>query len=186
MVIETERLVLRKWTMDDIEALVDGLNDFDTAKNLTVPFPYAEKDAVEFISRHLKDFGKNFYFAVTLKGSGEVIGGTSLSVEDDGKTNNGGIWLHRNFRGMGYGTEVWSARAKFGFEALGLDELFNGFYDFNEISKKMQLKVGYKIVGNKKNFCPALKSEVNEIRTTLKKSDFYENEFSKIKVEYKN
>jgi hypothetical protein len=33
--IITERLILRKWTLDDVNAIVEGLNDFNTAKNLT-------------------------------------------------------------------------------------------------------------------------------------------------------
>ena len=36
--IETERLILREWKISDIDDMVEGLNDFDTAKNLTVPF----------------------------------------------------------------------------------------------------------------------------------------------------
>ena len=51
-------------------------------------------------------------------------------------------------------------------------KLLNGYYYFNERSKKMQLKIGYKIVGEKTNYCPALNSEVREILTKLKKSDF--------------
>ena len=44
--IETERLILREWKISDIDDMVEGLNDFDTAKNLTVPFPYLEEQSV--------------------------------------------------------------------------------------------------------------------------------------------
>ena len=37
----------------------------------------------------------------------------------------------------------------------------------------MQEKVGYKIVGKSKKFCPALNKEVVEILTKLTKTDFY-------------
>lgn len=186
MKIETERLIFREWTMQDVEALANGLKDFDVAKNLTVPFPYKRSDAIEFISKHKNSSEKENYFAITLKDSGEVIGGTNINILDGERQNRGGIWLGKKFWGKGYGSEAWAARAKFGFEVLKQDKLFNGFFDFNNASKHMQLKVGYKIVGSKKNYCPALQSEVDEILTTLDKADFYENPYSKNYVIFKD
>ena len=171
MIIETNRLIFREWSMQDIDFLVDGMNDFEVAKYLTVPFPYTKRDAIDFVNKHLKNGGNSYYFAIERKEDKQVIGGTNISIKEDGEFR-GGIWLHRNFQGKGYGTEMWIARAKFAFDELGAKELVNGFYDFNKRSKKMQQKIGYKIVGEKTNFCPALNSEVREIVTNLKKADF--------------
>jgi len=55
MKIETERLILREWQLSDKYDIVEGLNDFDTAKNLTVPFPYKIEHAESFINKHLKN-----------------------------------------------------------------------------------------------------------------------------------
>ena len=55
MIIETERLVLREWQLTDVSDIVEGLNDFDTAKNLTVPFPYKKEHAESFVNNHLKN-----------------------------------------------------------------------------------------------------------------------------------
>ncbi len=173
--IETERLILREWKMEDIDILVDGLNHFDTAKNLTVPFPYTKDHAIAFIQKHLKNNKESMCFAITLKETNQVIGGTSLDFYKDLQKYKGGIWLHRDFTKKGYGTETWRARAKFAFENLNVDELLNGFYEFNNASWHMQQKVGYKQVGKTTNFCPALKSEVVEVVTTLKKEDFIKN-----------
>ena len=38
----------------------------------------------------------------------------------------------------------------------------------------MQQKIGYEIVGEKTNYCPALKKEVKEIVIELTKEGFYE------------
>jgi len=81
--------------------------------------------------------------------------------------------LNKKYHSKGYGTEVWIARAKFAFETLNLNELENGYFEHNEISWKMQQKLGYKIVGKTINFCPALKKEVVEIVTSLTKEDFH-------------
>ena len=174
MTIETERLFLREWKLTDADDIVEGLNDFDTAKNLTCPFPYTKNHALEFINQHLKHDENNYYFAIVLKSNNKVIGATSLQIKKDINKNKGGLWLNKKYHGQGYGTEVWKARAKFAFETLNLSELENGFFEHNNISWKMQQKLGYQIVGKKINYCPALNSEVSEIITNLTKKDFYD------------
>ena len=173
MQLETERLILREWRASDKDDLMEGLNDFDTAKYLTVTFPYNEEHAIEFINKHLTHDNNNYCFAIVLKAENKVIGGTSLEIKSDINKYKGGIWLNKNYHGKGFGTEVWTARAKFAFETLGINELENGFFEHNERSWKMQQKLGYKIVGKTINFCPALKKQVVEIVTKLTKEDFY-------------
>ena len=171
-IIETERLILRPWLMSDADAIVDGISDFDTIKMLTAPYPYAKQDAIAFLERRQKDNENQFYFAITLKDSGQVIGGTNLCLDKTNNTNSGGIWLNKKYQGKGYGTEAWAARAKFAFFELGLSELYNGYFEHNSISPKMQFKIGYKIVGEQEKFCPAIGKNVKEIRTMLTKADF--------------
>ena len=99
-IIETERLILRPWqnTESDINAIVEGFSDLDTAKMLTVPFPYTKEDAIEFIDKRKNDDDNSFYFAITLKETGTVIGGTSLCVDRKNNTNKknygGGVKQH--------------------------------------------------------------------------------------------
>ncbi|MBQ3048022.1 MAG: GNAT family N-acetyltransferase [Clostridia bacterium] len=171
--IETERLTLRPWTMNDVDALYDGLKEFEVTKNLIIPYPYTKQDAINFINNHLKNSTKSYSYAVVLKGTEHVIGGTSLDLDEKTQKYKGGIWLNKKYIGFGYGTEVFKARAKFAFEVLKLKELNNGFFDWNEKSFRMQKKLGYKVVGKRKTFCPALNKEVTEILTILTKQDFY-------------
>ncbi len=170
--IETERLILREWTLKDVGDQVEGLSNFETAKNLTVPFPYTEKNSIEYITKHLKNDANSYAFAVQLKGTEKVIGGTSLDLREG--EYNGGIWLNEKYTGKGYGTEVWMARAKFAFEVLKADKLENGYFEFNNRSKHMQEKIGHKTVGKSQKFCPALNRDVVEVLTRLTKTDFYE------------
>ena len=171
-IIKTERLILRPWQMTDADAIVEGISDFETVKMLTAPYPYKKQDAIDFLERRQSDSENQFYFAITLKGSGKVIGGTNICLDKTNNTNSGGIWLNKNYQGKGYGTEAWTARAKFAFENLGLDKLYNGYFEHNKISPKMQFKIGYKIVGEQEKFCPALNKNVKEIKTVLTKDDF--------------
>ena len=117
MKIETERLILREWEEKDIPTLAKLLNNYEIAKNLTVPYPYKEEDAKYFIDKAIKKSGKNcYYFAVIRKSDNKLIGGTSLTKKDDPNMDNGGIWLSKESHGQGMGTEVWTAMSKLWFE----------------------------------------------------------------------
>ncbi len=174
IIIESERLVLRPWKLEDAEASKRGLDDYDVAKNLTVPFPYTIENARAYIKKTIDKPNtlKSMRFAITLKGSGEVIGGTSIDVNDE-NVATGGIWLNKNFHGKGFGTEAMRARAKFCFEVLKVDYLDNGFLEGNEASWHMQEKIGYKKTGEiADNNCPARGGKTKEIKTKLVESDF--------------
>lgn len=171
MKIETQRLIFREWNQNDIDFVTDGLNDIGVAKYIPIPFPYTRNFAVDFVNKHLKNSDKSYHFAVVRKQDNKTIGGTDITINDSGEFV-GGVWLHRDFQGKGYGTEIWIARAKFAFDKLGASKLVNSFFDFNERSKKMQQKIGYKIIGEKTSFCPALNCETTEVITNLNKADF--------------
>lgn len=150
IVIETERLILRQWKMQDIEDMVDGLNNINVTKWLAgAPFPYTFKDAEEFIQ---KTIDNNLYnFAIVLKNENKVIGGTQLTnISIENGTAGGGIWINEKYQGYGYGTEAFGARIQFAFEVLGLRRLENGYFKENEKSHKMQLRFGYKDEGIKR------------------------------------
>ena len=173
MIIETARLILREYKLEDIKYMVDGLNNYNTAINLTVPYPYEEKYARFFINKHSKHTEFDYSFAIELKEKNIFIGGTSLYFDEESGKYKGGIWLNEKYTNKGYGSEAWIARALFAFEVLGLDEIENGFFEYNEHSWRMQEKIGYVKVGERINYCPALKKEVKEIITNLKKDTFY-------------
>ena len=51
MVIEGDRIILRSWQEDDIDAIIDGLNNIEVSKWLsTVPYPYDKEEAKKFLS----------------------------------------------------------------------------------------------------------------------------------------
>ena len=105
MNIITKMLHFREWKMEDVDFLVDGLNDFDVAKNLTIPFPYTKQDALNFVDKHLKNGNNKYYFAIERKEDGRAIGGTNITINEKGEFR-GGIWLHRDYQGKGYGAEI--------------------------------------------------------------------------------
>lgn len=80
MKIESKRLILRNWEEGDVEDIVDGLNNIEVAKWMaSVPYPYTENDARNFIER-VKNNNENvkIALAIVLKENNKVIGGTEI------------------------------------------------------------------------------------------------------------
>ena len=147
LIIETDRLILRQFKLEDADDIVEGLNNLNVTKWMSyTPYPYTKEDALKYIKNTIDN---NLYnFAIVLKENNKVIGGTQLrNIDLFQGTAHGGIWINENYHGYGYGTEAWGARIKYAFELLGLRRLENGFFDGNENSWKMQQKFGYKIEG---------------------------------------
>ena len=80
MKIESKRLILRNWEDGDVEDIVEGLNNIEVAKWLaSVPYPYNENDARNFIERAKNnDENVKMLFAIVLKENNKVIGGTEI------------------------------------------------------------------------------------------------------------
>lgn len=147
MYIETERLLLRQWKIEDVDDIVEGLNNINVSKWLAgAPYLYTKNDALYFIN---KTIDNNLYnFAIILKSENKVIGGTQLTnIDLSNGTAGGGIWINEKYHGKGYGTEAFGARIKYAFEVLGLRRLENGYFKDNEKSHQMQLRFGYKDEG---------------------------------------
>lgn len=154
MQLETQRLILREWGRRDVMDLVEGLNHIEVSKWLAfVPYPYTTSDAEKWIQYCVdttqKGEARNSYeFAIELKSEQKVIGGVGLDrINRFQGTAGGGIWIHADYHGHGYGTEAFAKRIEFAFSELKLRRLENGFFDGNQASYKMQEKLGYKIEG---------------------------------------
>ncbi len=163
--IETERLILREYKMEDIDDVVEGLNNINVSKWLAdVPFPYTREDAKEFITYALNNKINSYNFAIVLKSENKVIGATQISnINFTHGTAGGGIWLNEKYQGKGYGTEAFGARINFAFNELGLRRLENGYFKGNEKSHKMQLKFGYKDEGiRRKRFISKATNKVED------------------------
>lgn len=107
VVIETERLVLRQYKLEDANDIVEGLNNLNVTKWLQgAPYSYTIEDALHFINKSLDN--KLYNFAIVLKSENKVIGGTQLTnIDFHNGTAGGGIWISEKYWGQGYGTEAF-------------------------------------------------------------------------------
>lgn len=157
MELKTNRLILRDWTPNDVDDLIDGLNNLEVAKWLAfVPHPYTKQNAEDWIKFCLLNSGKgekrsSYEFAIELTSERKVIGGTSVDkISAAHGSAGGGIWINAKYQGKGFGSEAFGERIRFAFEDLKLRRLDNGYFDGNQSSLKMQERFGYKLEGKKR------------------------------------
>ncbi len=115
--IETERLILRAWTIQDAPGM------FEYAKSPLVgpsagwkPHETVE-DSVDYLRSAIE---KDETWAVTLKTDGRIIGGIGLHATMVEAVRELGYVLHPDFWDMGLMTEAAKAVINFGFEELSL------------------------------------------------------------------
>lgn len=114
----TQRLELRPFSLADaaaVQALAGDPRVADTTS--AIPHPYEDGMAESWISSHRAFFeaGKGVICAVTLRGSGQLVGAIDLILDDDRKKGAVGYWIGLPFWGNGYCTEALKALVDFGF-----------------------------------------------------------------------
>jgi RimJ/RimL family protein N-acetyltransferase len=163
LIIETKRLFLVPWKIEDADAMQQILNDETIANMLGTPFPYTLEMAQSFI-KNIKNRTKDYFeWKIVLKDNNEIIGGTALDLGSN-PINLTHIYISKDFRNMGYGTEVWNAKIKFCFENTETDELICAFNYDNNASRRMQEKCGMTASENI--------NENNQITTSILRKDY--------------
>lgn len=142
--IETDRLWIRKYTLEDLPALYEILSEALTMSFWPRPFNLVQSE--EWIKqRGLESYPSGYgRFAVELKETGRLIGDTGLlRIEIDGVVENDlGYIIHSNHWGQGLGYEASYAMMKYGREELQLDRICANMATDHEASRKMAEKLG--------------------------------------------
>ncbi len=130
-VIRTARLSLRPVTSIDIDAIAAGLKDWDVVQWLTsVPFPYARKDAADFVAQIGPD---QEYWAIDA-GEG-MIGAISLKPDL-------GYWLAATYHGQHVMSEATNALINWHFSRSDQD-VISGHFPANHASRRVLQKLGF-------------------------------------------
>ena len=126
MIIETERLILREFTVDDWKQVHVYASDADLVQFMAWG-PNSEDATKDYIDRMIISQKQNpreiYESAITLKDNGSLIGGCGLHVEEHSQAALG-YCLNRQFWGSGFATEAAYALCKFGFSEIKLHRIF--------------------------------------------------------------
>ena len=121
--LNTERLLLRPFTFDDVDDVVAYASDPEVARYVPMPQPYTRDDAVEFIARQvLADWSTRPAFAIVLEH--HVVGGMGLPINESHQTAELGYGLARPHWGQGLVPEAAHAVIAWGFERYALHKVF--------------------------------------------------------------
>ncbi len=141
MSIETERLVLRKWTESDAESLYKYAKDSDVGPIAGWPSHSSVEASLNTIKNVLQ--GEECY-AICLKGDNSPIGSCELKLNADVKEEAEiGYWIGKPFWGHGYMPEAVNALLKRAFSELNMKKIWCCYYDGNLKSKRVQEKCGF-------------------------------------------
>jgi len=148
--IETERLRLRPFTLDDAHELQRLIGDRDIASpTLTIPHPYEDGMAEEWIGTHQEAFdkGERVEFAIVHGEHGFLIGGIGLGINKEYESAEIGYWIAKPYWNHGYCTEAAQAVLKYGFEVLVLNRIYTTHMTRNPASGRVLQKIGMKHEG---------------------------------------
>lgn len=149
-VIKSKKFILRPYKKGDEMSIIKYAHDKIIAKNtLTMPYPYTSRDAKDWVKRNLawnknKD-SRDFVLAIEI--DGEVCGAVGLSKIEKGHKAELGYWLGRKYWGQGIMTEAVKLMTKHAFCDLKLRRIYAHVFLFNEPSKRVLEKAGYKLEG---------------------------------------
>lgn len=151
--IDTARLRLRPFSMDDAAAVAKMCNSYALYRNtLALPYPYTETDARQWISRHAENFSADtaYEFAVTDKSSGTLYGSVGIFLQPDRHSGELGYWLGEEHWGYGYAAEAAQAVINFVFLEKKLHRVFARHFGSNPASGRVMQKVGMTYEGTQR------------------------------------
>ncbi len=143
-VLETARLRLRRFRRDDVEAVFAIIGD-DVAMQY-YPKTFNRSDAVQWVDRNLRRYREHGFglFAVTLKGSEEVIGDCGIVRQEvEGETRlEVGYHFRRDQWGHGYATEAAHACMAMALHVCGADKVISLIRPENVPSRRVAERNG--------------------------------------------
>jgi len=180
-IIETEHLLLREATKDDIPALTAQISRVENAASATwVQRPEkadAEKEATKEINEIIDNYrrGKSAHWAICEKSTGTFmgLGGFFEYAPLDHRATMG--WtLDSKFWGRGYATELGKACVEYGMKFLGLNRIKCIVRVDNAASRRVLEKIGMTPVGLMRQYWRVKGELLSHYRFVICKKDIKE------------
>ncbi|WP_310621624.1 GNAT family N-acetyltransferase [Flexibacterium corallicola] len=155
--IKTERLHLRAFRDEDLDAICKNLNAPEINKMLLpIPYPYTQADGHSWLEFcRTADHAEHINWAID-DGSGliGIIGGNDLKGE-----TGFGYWLAETHWGKGLMSEAVKAVLDFIFENYPIETLKTGVFEENSGSQRILHKLGFEEAGKEMKTCAGWEDE---------------------------
>ncbi|BBF43591.1 acetyltransferase [Lachnospiraceae bacterium KM106-2] len=143
-IIDTEQLLLREVTWDDLQSWHEILSDEETMQYYPKPFDLTKTK--QWIQWNLDNYSKYGFglWAVILKETNQFIGDCGMTMQNiHGKLSPEiGFHLNKKFWRKGYASEAAKACLAYAFEHTDFDEIYCYQKYTNIPSRKMAEKMG--------------------------------------------
>lgn len=147
---------LRAWQANDLPQVTAACQDPESARWTTVPAPYSEDHARQFIYEHTPvqwARGSSAIFAIADERD-EYVGSIDLRIDpEDEQSAEVGYLVAPWARGHGYATAAVRTLCSWGFAALGLSRIVWKAYVGNDASRRVAEKSGFTIEGIQRAGC---------------------------------
>lgn len=176
--LETNRLILRDFTLDDASDMYEYAVDDRVGPNAGWPIHESIEDTKKVLEMFLEN---DENYAVVLKDENKVIGSlgiTQLEEKDGVKLNEIGYAFNPKYWGFGYATEAVNGLLKYLFEEEGVDYINCAHFDFNTASKNVIEKCGFKYTHNRNTLLPLMGRVYNTLVYTMTKDMYFENVYN--------
>ena len=145
--LQTKRLILRRWEDSDAESLFTYAKDPEVGPIAGWPPHQSVEESLAVIRNVLN--GRESY-ALCLKSDHKAIGaielklnGQTVMTERDDECELG-YWLGKPFWGLGHMPEAVSEILRHAFEDIGMTKVWVGYYEGNTKSKRVLEKCGFR------------------------------------------
>ncbi|GLY00424.1 MULTISPECIES: GNAT family N-acetyltransferase [Actinoplanes] len=144
--LTTERLILRGWRDDDLDALA-AINADPEVMRYIMDGQVRDRQQTEAgLRRFQAGWAENGYGIFAIERDGELLGWAGLAVPtflpEIMPAMEIGWRLGRHAWGQGYATEAAAAALRFGFEQPGLDRIVSIRHIDNDRSARVMTKLG--------------------------------------------
>lgn len=148
MIIETERLVLRKLEQADFVDVCKLLQD--PVVMYAYEGAFSDQEVQVWLDKQFGRYQQDGFglWGIEEKKTGELIGQCGITYQEyDGRrVPEVGYLLRKEFWHQGYATEAAVACREYAFQTLGFDEVYAIIRDTNLASQKVALRNGMKQV----------------------------------------
>lgn len=186
MILETERLILRPFEESDAEDVYEYAKDDRVGPIAGWPAHTSVENSREIIKNVLM---VDETYAICLKDNRKAIGAVGLMTGESANIKIGdnegeiGYWLGVPFWGQGIMPEAVCELVRHAFVDLKLINLWCGYFDGNEKSKRCQEKCGFTYHHTNMNIHWALMNDVRTEHITLLTREQWKNNISVRKLE---
>jgi len=148
--IKTNRLYLRQFRKDDLDAYANIMGDHEVGKWFPKGDGYTREEAERSLDDILEHWDKHGFgiWAIIDKEKRVILGRCGLNLIAETSEVEVDFVLARNYWGRGYATEAAKAALAYGFDSLQLDRIIALTKPENIASRRVIEKIGMRYVKN--------------------------------------